>query len=112
MENKIKLISTMILVLFLLTGTAFASGMRDKQDCLEECGQDFTECEKTEDADTAMNITCKELLDMCTDRCKNISTYISCKDQCGNDQNCLKKCKGSFVDEAEDYQPYLENRSN
>ncbi len=111
---KLLLIATVLLSA--VTNTAIArKGMRDQQSCTAECATSYTECKKTQTADSAVNkISCKELQQMCKERCSNISEYVSCEDKCAKDKNpsqCLSKCKSNFSDNTSDYKPYMEHKN-
>ena len=56
--------------------------------------------------------TVHEIREMCSDRCRNITGYVSCKERCGDDSDCLQGCKDDFSDNVSDYRPYLNRRNN
>ncbi|MBN2427709.1 MAG: hypothetical protein JXK94_05175 [Deltaproteobacteria bacterium] len=87
------------------------SGIVGNEECSRRCAEGYKRCKKHETTETAVNnISCHEMREMCSDRCRNITAYVGCKEKCGNDQSCLKDCKNDFQGNVNDYSPYLNHR--
>lgn len=112
--NNLLLILTILLSSVITTSVFAREGMRDKENCARECATSYTECKKTQNADSAVNkVSCKEMQQMCKERCSNMSEYVNCEDKCAKSKNpskCLSKCKSNFSDNASDYKPYMKHK--
>jgi len=96
-------------LLFFATSVMASSGIVSSQECSQRCQDSYRECKKKETAASAVNdISCAEIREMCQDRCRNITNYVSCKDKCGGDRDCIKNCQQDFKDNVKDYRPLLD----
>lgn len=108
-----KLLGLSVVAALMLCATVAGAGIIGMEECMDDCSREYDRCKETETAESAVNdISCHEIREMCSDRCRNITGYVSCKEQCGDDSDCLQGCKDDFSDNVSDYRPYLNRRNN
>lgn len=96
-----------------LCAATVGAGIIGMEECMRDCSREYERCRQNETAESIVeDISCHEIREMCGDRCRNITGYVSCKDQCGDDRDCLQECKDDFKDNVSDYRPYLNRRNN
>ncbi|SMC17540.1 hypothetical protein SAMN02746041_00337 [Desulfacinum hydrothermale DSM 13146] len=91
---------------------SWAGGLMSYDECSRNCQQEYKGCKQKETAESVINdVSCAELLEMCELGCRNRQEYIECKRNCGNDPDCLDKCKERFMRNVPDYRPYLQHKN-